>query len=494
MNEKWITSVGIDIGTSTTKWILSRLKLTKTSGGFALPRYEITERRLTYVSPIYTTPLINELEINMEALSKLLEQEYIKAGISPEMIDTGAIIITGETATKHNAEQLAHHLAKHAGQFVVATAGADLESQLAGKGSGAEAYTKKRDGVVVNIDIGGGTANAAYFRDGAMIATVTMHIGGRLIRLGKKGFVEYVSPHLKLWAERNVAVKMPIEGEAYIFTFLQALARQLVKALLDGIMGIEPVIRGANLEPLLVAGALGPLPEPDEIWISGGIGGLMDLSTLDNIEEATRFGDIGPLLASALHEQSAICSVPLRQAEETARATVIGAGTQTTEISGATLYYDDGVLPLRNIPVVICEWPKADDSETNLDEVVRAVMNRAAKAYGTSISDPPFALALRDNRYMTYKRLQRLADIIVLSYNEVAQFARVLLVICENDMAKALGHALRNRLPASMKLICIDQIKPAAGDYIDIGKPLKEDIIPVVIKTLVFNKQESGGE
>lgn len=492
MEEKWITSVGIDIGTSTTKWIVSKLKLMKTSGGFSLPRYEIIERRLDYVSPIYTTPLINESEIDMAALSQLLDQEYKTADLTAEMVQTGAVIITGETATKKNAEQMVHALAKMAGQFVVATAGADLESILAGKGSGAEAYSQTRPEVIVNIDVGGGTANAAYFRDGEMIATITLHVGGRLIRIDKNGQVAYVAPSLKLWAERG-GLNVPEVGTAYSFSSLQELCRQMAKALIDCILCIDPAHEGSSTEALLVASTATPLPVPDEIWISGGVGGLMGLPAPQNIEEAAKFGDIGPLLAAALLEHGASCSVPLRQANESERATVIGAGTQTTEISGATLFYDDGVLPLRNVPIAVCYLPKADVNEENdlllLDKAIGAAMFKASKIYAASRSDPPFALALRDEGYCTYKRLQKLADRIVANYRASAQFAGLLLVICENDMAKALGHALTIRLPADMKLICIDQIRPSDGDYIDVGKPLKDDIVPVVIKTLVFNQK-----
>jgi ethanolamine utilization protein EutA len=490
MKEKWITSVGIDIGTSTTKWIVFRLKLIRTSGGFSLPRYEIMERRLDYVSPIYPTPLINETEIDIAALSQLLEQEYKRAGVIPEMIDTGAVIITGETAMKLNAEQMVQTLAKHAGQFVVATAGADLEALLAGKGSGAEAYSSSQEGVVVNIDIGGGTANAAYFRDGEMIATLTLHIGGRLIRIDKDGRVEYIATQLKLWAEHNAWVKIPVEGEVHSLIFLQEFCRQMAKALLDCILGFE-----SDLGALMVSATTSSLSIPDEIWISGGVGSLMEEFSPQNMEEAARFGDVGPLLASALNELAAVCSVPLRQAKESARATVIGAGTQTTEISGSTLFYDEDVLPLRNVPVVVCYLPEAVEGvkDNMFDEAVSSAMNRGSMIYsGASVSDAPFALALRNEGYLTYKQLQRLADVIVLRYRE--PLARILLVICENDMAKALGHALRNRLSASIKLICIDQIRPAEGDYIDVGTPLEADIVPVVMKTLVFNKRESGGE
>jgi ethanolamine utilization protein EutA len=489
MKEQWITSVGIDLGTSTTKWIVSRLKVMQTSGDFSLPRYEITERKLAYVSPIFTTPLASEREIDVVALSQLLEKEYERAGVSSNIIQSGAIIITGETATKQNAEQIVHALAKTAGQFVIATAGADFESLLAGKGSGAEAYSRTRRGIIANVDIGGGTANAAYFRDGDMIATVTLHVGGRLVRMDETGRIDYMSKQLKHWDENHPGKPLLVEGEVATFSTLQAYCRRLAKALINCMLGKEVLDNGSYIEPLLVARPIKALPFPDEIWISGGVGGLMEAPAPNTLQEAARYGDIGPLLAAALREEAACGSVKLRQAEESERATVIGVGTQTMEISGATLYYDESVLPLLNIPVAICRLPEDEaDGLNKFDAAILTAMDKASSLYAGSLADPPFALAIMGGGYFSYRRLQRIADTITWKYAEAAPLAASLLILCENDMAKSLGHALVKRLAIGIKLICVDQIRATEGDYIDVGKPLKEDIIPVVIKTLMFQK------
>jgi ethanolamine utilization protein EutA len=494
LKEQWITSVGIDLGTSTTKWIVSRLKLIQTSGDFSLPRYEITERRLAYVSPIYTTPLASEREIDVVALAQLLEKEYERAGVSSDTIQSGAIIITGETATKQNAEQIVHALARTSGQFVVATAGADLESLLAGKGSGAEAYSLTRGGIIANVDIGGGTANAAFFRDGDMIATVTMHVGGRLVRLDQTGRIEYIAERLKKWDENHPEKSLLVEGEVTSFSVLQAFCRRLVKALINCTLGKEELNNGSYIEPLLVARPARELPFPDEIWISGGVGGLMAEPAPSTLQEVARYGDIGPLLAAMLCKEATSCTIRLRQAEESELATVIGVGTQTMEISGATLYYDEEALPLLNIPITVCSLPDDDEDDLNkLDEAILNAMEKASSLYTASQADPPFALAFRGGGYYSYRRLQKMADTIIWRYATEAPLAAMLLIICENDMAKALGHALVKRLAVGMKLICLDQIRASEGDYIDVGKPLKEDIIPVVIKTLMFQRKEYGG-
>ncbi|MNI95713.1 reactivating factor for ethanolamine ammonia lyase [compost metagenome] len=63
-----------------------------------------------------------------------------------------------------------------------------------------------------------------------------------------------------------------------------------------------------------------------------------------------------------------------------------------------------------------------------------------------------------------------------------------MLFVCESDMAKSLAYLLLGRLPESRRnrLICLDQLLPGDGDYLDVGEPIKEDVVPVVIKSLVF--------
>ncbi|SFE38703.1 Ethanolamine utilisation protein EutA [Paenibacillus algorifonticola] len=248
---------------------------------------------------------------------------------------------------------------------------------------------------------------------------------------------------------------------------------------------------GLETDALLVAPLAGELPLPDEILISGGVGALMDVSASLTMEEIAKYGDIGPELGAQLAQLATRHEVPVRQAEEAARATVIGAGTHMTEVSGATLYYDLEALPLRNIPVGICRLPPADDK---LEQAVRASMKLAAGLYGSGMTDPPFALALQGGGVCSYIRLQKLAEVLCAEYAAAAPGASVLLVICQNDMAKALGHALVKRLRGKLRLVCVDQLNAADGDYVDVGLPIKEDMVPVIMKTLVFHRRESGEE
>ena len=150
---KRLLSVGLDVGTSTTSLIFSQLKVENRASGFAVPRLEIAEREILYRSPVHFTPLLGENLVDGDGVRAIVEREYQRAGFEKHQVDTGAIIITGETSRKENAAAVLASLSAFAGEFVVATAGPDLESVLAAKGAGAVAYSEETGKTVVHVDI-----------------------------------------------------------------------------------------------------------------------------------------------------------------------------------------------------------------------------------------------------------------------------------------------------------------------------------------------------
>lgn len=83
------------------------------------------------------------------------------------------------------------------GNFVVTTAGPDLESIISGRGAGAETYSEQENCTVANFDIGGGTTNLSVFRCGELVDKTCLDIGGRLICYDKDKRLTYVSPRWK---------------------------------------------------------------------------------------------------------------------------------------------------------------------------------------------------------------------------------------------------------------------------------------------------------
>ena len=93
-----ILSVGIDIGTSTTQVIFSKLRMENLADYFSAPRISIVAKELVYKSDVHTTPLATPVLLDGPGVRKIVEEEYRKAGYSPADPDTGAVIITGESA------------------------------------------------------------------------------------------------------------------------------------------------------------------------------------------------------------------------------------------------------------------------------------------------------------------------------------------------------------------------------------------------------------
>jgi ethanolamine utilization protein EutA len=471
MLQKWITSIGLDIGTSTTKLIVSKLLIANQQNQFTLPGCQIIDRRVTYASSIYTTPMLNDVKIDVQRLTVLLEQEYKNAGISLDQVEAGAVIITGETARKQNAESIVHYLAEHAGGFVVATAGADLEGILAAKGSGAIERSAETNAVIANIDVGGGTANIALCQNGKVIETFTLHVGGRLIRLNEDGLVTYVSSHLTEFLKNNSLTLR--EGEKAAFEKLSSICQLLAEETVNYVKALN------QNSSLLVSPHTRSSIHPETIMVSGGVGAMMKKQKPKTVKEVAIHGDVGPLLA--YHFQS----IQVSQASETTRATVIGAGMQNTEVSGSTVYIGSKRLPLKNIPIIKIPVQQEETWNPQLfQERARAVCMQASTIF--SAEDPPAAIALSHFPYCSYKMLQELAKIISDEFIVCFRGAKCLVVLCEQDIAKALGQALAKQRK-ELEIICLDQIDFTNGDYIDLGLPVAGEAISVSVKTLAFS-------
>jgi ethanolamine utilization protein EutA len=208
------------------------------------------------------------------------------------------------------------------------------------------------------------------------------------------------------------------------------------------------------------------------------------------------------LLAQALHTVCKDKDLQLISPEQTTRATVIGAGMQSMEISGATVHYDPSLLPLRNLPILKLEiTPEMISEPEMLKRAFENIMDNGMRLYGQGINEhiwaapapvpatPLFALALSGFGYCSYSMLQHIADAIAFLYPRMFPTSKGLVVVCESDMAQALGQALELRCSGNPTVLCIDQISVRHGDYIDFGEPIAGTMIPVVVKTLAFHQE-----
>lgn len=456
--EQQLLSVGIDIGTSTTQLIFSRLIVKNTASSFNIPKVLITEKNIVYKSKIYFTPLIDNRTINCEDIKKIIVKEYENAGVKKEHIDTGAVIITGETARKENAQDVLQTLSGFAGDFVVATAGPDLESIISGKGAGACEYSKIHKKSVLNIDIGGGTSNFALFKNGDVLDTGCMNVGGRLIKLDGNQKITYISPVISsIYTDLSV-------GDILSENTAKEITDKMAVALMQG-ANILP--RDVLFEHFLTNKGIDSNHHIDCISFSGGVSDIVYNKNYNNLFE---YGDIGIFLGNSILNSDLASKYELVKASETIRATVVGAGTHTTEISGSTITYAENVLPLKNIPVLKL-------TEEDEYDFKNAITKKLKWYEGENI-----ALAFKMSKSATFFNIKEYAEDILNSIGNISP----IIVITEKDVAKVLGQTLQSR--TKTPVVCIDSVQLSNGDYIDIGRPVADGMaVPVVIKTLVFN-------
>ena len=449
-----LRSVGLDVGTTSTQLIFSELEVENRAGSFSVPEMEIGARKILYRSPVHFTPLLDESRVDGGALRELITREYEAAGISRKTVDTGAVIITGETSRKENAATVLEELSGFAGDFVVATAGPDLESVLAAKGAGAVTWSAETGKTVLHMDIGGGTANLALIREGEILGTGCLNVGGRLIKLDTTGSITYISPVLA-----GLCPWKP--GDSVTREQLRPLADTLVRAL-EMAAGLRQ--REDLLDRLTTAGtAMDPPEEPVVLSFSGGVA-----DCIDREQPWLAYGDMGPVLGRAIRESS-LCAGEYILGRETIRATVIGAGCHSAQLSGSTVFYRNVEFPLKNLPVVPVD-PRY------LGPGLDAYLTRELKK-----QESVGVIALPRMQTWDYTRLRQLAGEIARAIAEGP-----VLLCMEQDMAKALGQALALELARERPLLCLDRVRLSAGSYLDVGAPVGP-ALPVVVKTLVMN-------
>ncbi len=471
-----VTSVGIDIGTSTTQLIFSKLTIENRAAGYMVPKVEIVKKEVFYCSDIYFTPLISNTEIDGEQVRAIIRAEYEKANIKPEEVSTGAVIITGETARKQNANTVLNSLSDLAGDFVVATAGPDLESVLSGRGAGADLFSEENRNVVANLDIGGGTTNIAVFRKGSLCGVTCLDIGGRLIKI-ENGRISYIYSKIQELANFN-GIQINVGDEVKI----EKLERvcDLMAHELKATLHLE---NESKYHQNLYTNQGKGLEEGiriDALTFSGGVANYVYETTQ---EDVFRYGDVGILLGGAIAKSGILDCVDCYRSEETIRATVVGAGTHTTEISGSTIFYQKEQLPIKNIPVL-----KLSKIDEETPESVSAAIKAQLPIYQNDGKKEPVAVALSGAPYGEFEKLQALAAAIIEGTDSLMKENFPLIIVVESDIGKALGTALHVRLGSKKDVICIDGVRSKGGDYIDIGEPVGGGyVLPVVVKTLIFN-------
>jgi ethanolamine utilization protein EutA len=465
-----LTSVGVDIGSSTSHLVFSRLELTLEGS-----RYRVTKRDILNESQILLTPYVDDTRIDVEALETFINEQYKTAKIRREDVDTGALILTGVAVRRRNARAIGELFAQEAGKFVAVSAGDGLEATMAAHGSGAVAHSAKIGGVVLNIDIGGGTSKFAVCNNGKVQEVSAIDIGARLLAFDPDGVVVRIEE----------AGRKHAGAAGFSVELGQKISQDNLQKMVTGMMEklfamLKPEAMTEEIKGLLRLPPLTYKGEIDCLMFSGGV------SEFIYNREKTSFNDLGPLIAQEIHRRMAGLDILVMEPSARIRATVIGASQYTVQVSGNTVFISpEDAVPVRNIAVVAPELPLNQDDFSI--EAVRDATLTALRRLDLLNGRQPAAVAFHWDGSATFFRLQAFCAGVAEGLKDILAKGHPLVLVNDGDIGGIIGLHFQEELKIQNPVISIDGIALNDFDFIDIGTLIPSSgSVPVVIKSLIF--------
>jgi ethanolamine utilization protein EutA len=471
-----LTSVGIDVGSSGTQVIFSRIKMRRLAEDLT-SRYYVTSRETLYLSPVALTPYMSDTRIDDEALTKIIGAAYEASNLIPKDIDTGAVILTGEALRRENAEAIAGLLARQGGDFVCATAGHHMESMLAAYGSGASNASQELGKRVLNIDIGGGTTKLALVEAGKVIATAAIHIGGRLQVVDENHRIIRLDPAGKEHA-RRAGFEWNL-GDTVNDEDLDQVAKTMAESLFVALGAKIP----DDIAELYLTDPIKDLSDIGGAMFSGGVAEYV------YDREKRDFGDMGRRLGAAIRDKlnADAFSWPLLPAGECIRATALGASEYSVQLSGNTSYISTPgiLLPRRNLQVLQPHFEFTDAFDAR--DLANSIRNHR-RTFEAEHHEAEIALAFNWKGSPSYERIRALADGIKEGLSDKIAEGQPLYIMLDGDIAQTLGAVLREDCGVTGEILVIDGVMLTDFDYIDLGRVrIPSYTVPVTIKSLLFH-------
>lgn len=465
-----LTSVGVDIGSSTSHLVFSKIVMERRD-----TVYVVSAREILFESEVILTPYNDDTTINAAALQPFIAEQYAKAGIGVDDVDAGALILTGVAVRRKNARAIGELFADQAGKFVAVSAGDSLETALVAYGSGAVALSARESLPVMNVDIGGGTSKIALCVDGEIVDRTAIDVGARLICFDANGRVARIEEAGRRFAQETGVTLML--GEPLAEKDKQALAERMAERLFQA-MSAAPI--EAETDALLRLAPLSDRRDPAVLTFSGGV------SEFFYGEEYGGFGDLGALLAAAVRRRAEAWGPELRAPEQRIRATVIGASQYTVQVSGSTIFVmPDNTLPLKNIAVISPDI-ELEDEDLDIDTIARAIA-AALTRLDLQAGEQAVALYFRWQGSATYRRLDDFCRGVIKGLDAVLSNGAPLVLVTESDVGGLVGLHCFEICELDNPIVSIDGIVVSEFDFVDIGELLDDSgVVPVVIKSLVF--------
>jgi ethanolamine utilization protein EutA len=468
-----LVSVGIDVGSAGTQVIFSRLHMRR-PGEDLSSRYFVIARDALYQSPVTFTPYVDDVRIDEQALGRIIDDAYQAAGLHPDEIDTGSVILTGEALRRENAQAIAELLAEMGGEFVCAAAGHHMEAMLAAYGSGAAKVSHDQDLRVLNVDIGGGTTKLALIEGGRVLETAAVHIGGRLLVVNGEHRITRLDPAGRALA-RRAGLQCDL-GKQVSDAELDALGDWMAETLCSAILD--------STEESYLTEPLKDLSGIEGVMFSGGVGEYV------YGREERDFGDLGRRLGRALRRRVDERRLPWRllPAGECIRATAFGASEYSVQLSGNTVYVSQPgeLLPRKNLQVL--QPPVRLEGKLEAEAVAAAIAGHF-NAFDVVEGDTEVALAFRWRGEPSFERLSAFARAITISLRRTIELRKPLYIILDGDIAQTLGAILKEEWGVASEVLVLDGIALRDFDFIDLGRiRMPSHTVPVTIKSLVFSQ------
>lgn len=461
-------SVGVDIGSATSHLIFSQLVLEKIGN-----KYETVERNVIFESEIILTPFAQDFTIDQNLLGQFINQQYERAGIARDLVDTGALILTGVALLRQNSRIIADLFSSEVGRFVSVSAGDNMEAVLAARGSGATSLSNREHIRLLHVDIGGGTTKVSICSAGRVLSTLAIDVGARTVVLDAANRIVRLEASGKKVAQL-LGIDLSV-GDAVANEDMGRIIDYLVEQIVLGMS----VTSSAEVPTLLRGPSIDLKCGIDSVTFSGGVAEYI------YGREVRVFGDLGLLIARSLRMRLEKLGISIRVLDAGIRATVLGASQYTTQVSGSTIFLSSkDVVPIRNVQVI----PPAFDLDGEIkSEQISEALAKALTQYDLVNYVGPLGISFAWEGQSSFFRVGSFARGIInglLSWNEGHD---LVVLLCNNDVGRLLGRHLVNELGLNRPLICIDCIDITDFGFVDVGTPVSSTgAVPVVIKSLVF--------